>query len=109
MLIRLITGKYKSVTTLLLCGLLASMPVAAQRFSTAGGRSFHQPNIYLAQGQVESLDSAVSRIRGRTGGRILSAQTMRKNGKVVHHIRILTRKGKVKRMKVLAKPVSSRR
>jgi len=109
MLIRLNTGKYKSVTTLLLCGLLVSMPVTAQRFFKDGGRAFHKPGIYLARGQVESLDSAVSRIRGRTGGRILSAETRRKNGKVVHHIRVLTRKGKVKRMKVVAKPISPRR
>ncbi|MCP4275998.1 MAG: hypothetical protein GY779_06555 [Gammaproteobacteria bacterium] len=108
MLTRLIAGIHKSVTALLLCGLLASMPVAAQRFSADGSRTFHRSSIYLAQGQLESLDSAVARIRGRTGGRVLSAETKRSKGRVVHHIRILT-KGKVKRFKVIAKPVSPRR
>ncbi len=109
MLTRLNAGKHKTVTALLLCGLLASMPVAAQRFYQDGGRQFQQPNMLLSQGQLESLDSAVSRIRGRTGGRVLSAETRRSNGRVVHHIRVLTRNGKVKRIKVVAKPASRRR
>jgi len=104
MLMRLIAGNYKTVATLVLCGVLASMPVAAQRFSADGSRYFQRPNMYLAQGQVESLDSAVSRIRGRTGGRVLSAETRYEGDRPVHHIRILTRKGKVKRIRVNPKP-----
>ncbi len=109
MLTRLIVGKMKSAPALLLCGVLVSMPVAAQRFSMDGNRVPHQPRVHLAQGRVESLASAVSRIRGRTGGRVLSAETRRNNGQVVHHIRVLTRNGKVKRFRVVARPVPSRR
>ncbi len=104
MLIREITGKAKSVITLILCGVLVSMPVAAQRFAADGAMRFGQQRIHLAQAQVESLDSAVSRIRKRTGGRVLSAVTRNEGERTVHHIRILTRDGKVKNIKVVAKP-----
>lgn len=100
MLTRLISGKHKSVTALLLCGVLASTPVAAQRFYADGEGRLNQQWLYLAQNQGESLDSAVSRIRGRTGGRVLSAETRNENGRPVHHIRILTGNGKVKRIRV---------
>ncbi len=100
MLTRLLSGTYKSVTALLLCGVLASMPVAAQRFYADGNGRSSQPQFYLAQNNGESLDSAVSRIRGRTGGRVLSAETRNENGRPVHHIRILTGNGKVKRIRV---------
>jgi len=103
MLTRLITKKAKSVITLILCGVLASMPVAAQRFSV-DGFSRSQPPMVLAQAGVESLDSAVARIRQRTGGRVLSAETRQEGGSVVHHIRILTKNGKVKNIKVVAQP-----
>ena len=57
----------------------------------------HEQN-YLAQGA--DLDRAVSKIRKKTGGRVLSAETKRGNGKDVHVIRILTKDGKVKRHRV---------
>ncbi len=104
MLMRLIAEKLKTATTLVLCSVLVSMPVAAQRYSVDSGRFFQQPNMYLARGHVESLDSAVSRIRGRTGGRVLSAETRYEGDRPVHHIRILTRNGKVKRIRVNPKP-----
>lgn len=57
---------------------------------------------YLAQakGGSAGLDRAVSKIRNRTGGRVLSAETKRRDGKDVHIIRILTKDGKVQRHKV---------
>ncbi len=103
MLTRLITAKH-GVIALLLCGVLASMPVAAQRFYANGGERLNQKFLHLAQNQVESLDSAVSRIRARTGGRVLSAESRNENGRTVHYIRILTKNGKVKRIKVVAQP-----
>lgn len=103
MLTRLITRKAKSIITMILCGVLASMPVAAQRFSADGYSRLQQPMV-LAQAVVESLDSAVARIRQRTGGRVLSAETRQEGGRVVHHIRVLTKSGKVKNIKVVAQP-----
>ncbi len=50
-----------------------------------------------------SLDEAVSLVRDRTGGRVLSAETRDQNGRTVHHIRILSDNGKVLRFRVDAK------
>ncbi len=46
------------------------------------------------------LDQSVDSIRGRTGGRILSAETRQSDGRRVHHIRVLTPKGKVRRYRL---------
>ena len=47
-----------------------------------------------------SLDQAVSDVKQRTGGRVLSADTVRKNGRDVHRIRVLNDEGKVRQMRV---------
>lgn len=102
MLTRLITSKH-SVIALLLCSILASMPVASQGFYSGGYERSNQARIYLARKERgESLDSAVSRVRGSTGGRVLSAETRNEDGRKVHYIRVLTRNGKVKRIRVEA-------
>lgn len=49
----------------------------------------------LAQGNNQSLDSAVQSIKQQTGGRILSAKTVVKNGQRVHKIKVLLPSGKV--------------
>lgn len=48
----------------------------------------------LAEDRV-SLDQAVAMVRRQTGGRVIKASTRRSNGRAVHHIRVLTRDGKV--------------
>ena len=47
-----------------------------------------------------SLDEAVERARERVGGRIISAETEMRNGQAVHNIRLLTKDGKVKRIRI---------
>ena len=47
-----------------------------------------------------SLDEAVSEARDRHPGRVLSAETDRRGGRESHRIRILTRDGKVKRLRM---------
>lgn len=42
-----------------------------------------------------SLDQAVAMVRKQTGGRILSAETVNKNGRQVHRIKVLTPDHKV--------------
>ncbi|HEY0720241.1 MAG TPA: PepSY domain-containing protein [Gammaproteobacteria bacterium] len=42
-----------------------------------------------------SLDQAAERVRQQTGGRILSAETVDKNGERVHRIKVLTPDHKV--------------
>ena len=105
MLIRMTARKAKSVITLMLCGVLVSMPVAAQRYSLRDLAPLNQQRMVLAQsGGGESLDRAVSRIRKQTGGRVLSAETRQEDGQQVHYIRVLTQNGKVKNIRVVAQP-----
>ncbi len=42
-----------------------------------------------------SLDQAAEQVREQTGGRILSATTVTRNGRQVHRIKVLTRDHKV--------------
>ena len=50
-----------------------------------------------------SLDGTVSRLRERTGGRVLSAETRQLDGRATHFVRILTPDGKVRRIRVDAR------
>lgn len=69
------------LTAVVLGGLLFSLPAAARHDSP-------------------SLDSVVSKLRERTGGHVLSAETKNQGDAPVHHIRIITERGKVKRYRV---------
>ncbi len=60
----------------------------------------------LAFGQTSAagdLDESVNMIRDRTDGRVLSAETRKSDGRRIHHIRVLTPKGKVRRFRLDAK------
>ena len=61
----------------------------------ASDRSFQ-----VAQSDGKSLSEAVEQVRRQTKGRIVSAETKVKNGREVHHIKVLTEDGKVKTHKV---------
>ena len=50
--------------------------------------------IQLAQNE-QSLNDAVQSIKQETGGRILSAKTIDKNGQRIHKIKVLLPSGKV--------------
>ena len=52
------------------------------------------------QGHRVPLDSAVSQIRDQQKGRVLSAETLRQNGREVHRIRVLTPEGRVRELHV---------
>ena len=56
--------------------------------------------IVVAQSDGKSLSEAVEQVRRQTGGRILSAETKVSGGREVHHIKVLTKDGKVKTHKV---------
>ncbi len=49
-----------------------------------------------------SLDQAVQQAKQRTGGRVISAETLSQDGRPVYNIRILTQDGKVRRMQIHA-------
>ena len=53
--------------------------------------------------QGVSLDEAVSRVRRQTNGKILSAETVVVDGRNVHRIKVLTEKGRVRRLQVDAR------
>ncbi len=50
-----------------------------------------------------SLESAVSQARKETGGRVLSARTREQKGQKIHVIRILTKDGRVRRLRMDAR------
>ena len=47
-----------------------------------------------------SLSEAIESVRRKTGGKILSAETRVQGGREVHHIKVLTKDGKVRTHKV---------
>ena len=60
-----------------------------------------RPAIQVAQNNGKSLPEAIEQIRRQTGGKILSARTKKgKGGREVHHIKVLTKDGKVRTFKV---------
>lgn len=88
-------------TLIIALGLLAAASAAADpphRAWRAGPGAWEQP-LFLADNGV-NLDSAVSRIRRQTGGRVLSADTVRGDGRTVHEIKVLTDQGHVRRWRV---------
>ena len=74
--------------------LLATGPVSAA--------PSHHPYLLVAQrGNDVSLDEAVAQARQKNRkGKVLSAETVRVNGRKVHRIKILTKDGRVKRTQV---------
>ena len=94
---------------LLLSCSLALMPAASrasdleQSLHGSGARfdSHADTGFRVAQsGGGKSLSEAVEQVRRQTNGRILSAQTKVNGNREVHHIKVLTKDGKVKTVKV---------
>jgi uncharacterized membrane protein YkoI len=54
----------------------------------------------VAQSNGMSLSQAIESVRSRTGGKVVSAETRVQGGREVHHIKVLTKDGKVKTYKV---------
>ena len=63
---------------------------------------FSPPYLQFAQNNNQSLNSAVQAIKQQTGGRILSAKTVKKNGQRIYKIKVLLPSGKVQTFKVSA-------
>lgn len=61
----------------------------------------HETDSQVSQGNGgKSLSEAVEQVRRQTGGRILSAETKVEGNREVHHIKVLTKDGKVKTHRV---------
>jgi len=80
--------------------LLATSPVYASPFD-------HPLLLFAKRNHTEnggiSLDEAVRRARQQHKGKVLSAETIRKDGRKVYRIKILTKNGRVKRVKIDAR------
>ena len=68
----------------------------------AGGGVRQEAVVELAAAKDDgmSLAEAIESVRSRTGGRVVSAETRVEGGREVHHIKVLTKDGKVKTHKV---------
>lgn len=77
------------ILTILAFSLLAAAPVTAEAFDL-------NDVLQLADNDGMTLSEAVESVRRSTDGRIVSAETRTKNGNEVHHIKVLTKDGKVK-------------
>jgi len=75
------------ITALLLC--LSLAPLSANAANAA-------PRLLASNGL--SLDAAVRQVKQQTGGRILSAETVERNGNKVHRIKVLLPDGTVRVM-----------
>lgn len=66
----------------------------------AGADDHDGATIMIAQSNGKSLSEAVEQVRRQTGGRIISAETKMDGNREVHHIKVLTKDGKVKTHRV---------
>jgi len=91
--------------------LLAACPLVAAAFDFKDlTNQFAHPSHSEKQGI--SLDEAVSRARRQSDDKILSAETVRVEGRRVHRIKVLTGQGRVKHVQIDAdtgRPASRRR
>ena len=83
------------LTILIICSAMALGPVSAVADDPEG------VVLRLAQNNDgKTLSQAVEQVRSQTGGRILSAETKVQGNREVHHIKVLTKDGKVKTHKI---------
>ena len=84
----------RRLSLVILAAALALVPLGASADDNVA------PVIVIAQANCKSLSEAVEQVRRQTGGRILSAETKISGNREVHHIKVLTKDGKVKTQKV---------
>lgn len=75
--------------SLCLASALGAAPAMAERLAPSSLRHA-PPGDYLRTAEAVTLEQAVERIRNKTGGRVLSAETVVKDGRRVHRIKILS-------------------
>jgi uncharacterized membrane protein YkoI len=74
------------VSTMLMSGL--PMPAFAWRAGDLVAQRSGQTGV--------TLNEAVQQVQHETGGRVLSAETIKQNGRMVHRIKVLTPSGQVR-------------
>ena len=85
---------------MLLSCVLAAMPVSAQESEPGHA-------IRIVQNGGMTLSEAVESVRPSTNGRIGGAVTRTSGGREVHHIKVLTKDGKVKTHKIPGRKIGN--
>ena len=78
---------------------------AEGRLSLQTGRS--TADFRIAKDDGMTLSEAIESVRRQTGGQIVSASTKVSNGRETHHVKVLTKDGKVKTVKVPGRKVGN--
>jgi len=100
------TWRMRLILTLLFFVAMAMVPATASAFDLEETlREQHvqyqgKDDIRVVQSGGMSLSQAIESVRKRTGGKVVSAETRVQGGREVHHIKVLTKDGKVKTYKV---------
>lgn len=96
------TGYMRTVLILLSAAVLATTPGTAAAFDLEEAlREQHKQyegaaEVHVAFWDGKTLDQAIAEIRRKTGGKVISAETKKRGGREVHHIKVLTKDGRVK-------------
>lgn len=102
---------------MLLIGVLATLPlVPAQAFDLEqalrelqpSGQADTRPILRVAQQGGMTLSQAIESVRRQTDGRIVSAETKVSGGREVHHIKVLTKDGKVRTHRIPGRRLGNR-
>ncbi len=100
------TRRMRLLLTLLIVAALAllSAPAAATDLEEVLKMQHPQyqgeANLQTVQSDGMSLSQAIESVRRQTNGKVVSAETKVQGGREVHHIKVLTKDGKVKTYKV---------
>lgn len=86
----------------ILTGLFSSISQATPQSNSWQKPLLSSSYIQLAQSSNKTLNEAVESVKQETGGRILSAKTVNKDGKRIHKIKVLLPSGKVRVFKINA-------
>ena len=99
------TGRMRKILLIAALSAAALLPLRADAFDLEENLKAQHvqyepaPQLVVAQDGM-SLSEAIESVRRKTGGKILSAETRVQGGREVHHIKVLTKDGKVRTHKV---------
>ena len=99
------TWRMRIALTLLVLAAAVAWPPQASAFDLeaelrAQHLQYDGEALLLATQGCTTLSQAIESVRRRTGGQVLSAETKVQGGREVHHIKVLTKDGKVRTHKV---------